>query len=79
MQIGCTLKTIRFTRYDTIFFVDSSEVLASLASKAANHQDFVGVLALNAEWAWSDVLEVPTDKLVDVIFWIFHSLLVRCV
>ena len=61
------------TRYDTIFFVDSSEVLASLASKATNHQDFLCVLAFNAEWAGSGVLEVPTDIFVEIIFGIFHT------
>lgn len=73
MQIGCTDST----RYDTIFFVDTSEVLASLASKATYHQYFMGVLAVYAEWAGSGVLKVPTDKFIDVKFWIFHSMLVR--
>ena len=62
-------------RYYAIFLVDTSEVFASLASKATYHQDFMGVLALNAEWAESDVFEVPTDIFVDIIFGIFHWLL----
>lgn len=61
-------------RYDAVFFVDTSEVFASLASETAHHQDFQRVLTFNAEWAGCGVLEVPTDKLVDVIFWIFHIL-----
>ncbi len=64
------------TIYDAIFYVDTSEVFASLASKAAYHQYFMGVLALNAEWAWSDVLEVSIDKFIDVKFCIFHYLAV---
>lgn len=48
------------------------DYLHRLASKAANHQSLVCVSALNPEWAWSDVLEVPSYIFVDVIFWIFH-------
>lgn len=59
-------------RYYAIFLVDTSEVLASLASETANHQDFQGVLALDSEGAGSDVLEVPTDKFVNGIVIVFH-------
>lgn len=59
-------------RYYAIFLVDTSEVFASLASETAHHQDFQGVLALDSEWAGSDVLEVPTDKFVNGIVIVFH-------
>lgn len=66
-------------RYYAVFLVDTSEELASLASKASDHQDFSSVLAVYTEWAWSGVLKVPTDKFIDVVFWIFHCLLVYIV
>lgn len=59
-------------RYYAIFLVDTSEVLASLASETAHHQDFQGVFALDSEGAGSDVLEVPTDKFVNGIVIVFH-------
>lgn len=59
-------------RYYAIFLVDTSEVLTSLASETAHHQDFLRVLALDSEGAWSDVLEVPTDKFVNGIVIVFH-------
>jgi hypothetical protein len=59
-------------RYDAIFCVDTSIVFTSLASKAANHKGLIGVSALNTEWAWSGVLEVATNKFVEIIFWVFH-------
>ena len=59
-------------RYDAILCVDASIVFTSLASKTANHQSLIGVSALHTEWAWSGVLEVATDKFVEIIFWIFH-------
>ena len=63
-------------RYYAIFFVDTSEVLASLASETANHQDFQGVLAVDSEWAGSNVFGMTSYKLIDDIFWVFHCLLV---
>lgn len=59
-------------RHDAIFCVDTTMVFTSLASKAANHHGLIGVSTLNTEWAWSGVLEVATDKFVEIIFWIFH-------
>lgn len=59
-------------RYYAIFLVDTSEVLASLASETANHQDFEGVLALGSEWAGGSVFGMTSYKLVDVIVVVFH-------
>lgn len=59
-------------RYYAIFLVDTSEVLASLASETAHHQDFQRVLALDSGGAGSDVFEVPTDKFVNGIVIVFH-------
>lgn len=59
-------------RYYVIFLVDTSEVLASLASETAHHQDFQGVLALDSEGAGSGVFGMTAYKLVDVIIVVFH-------
>ena len=63
-------------RYYAIFLVDTSEVLASLASETAHHQDFQGVLALDSEGAGSCVFGMTSYKLIDVIIVVFHCLLV---
>ena len=59
-------------RYYAIFLVDTSEVLASLASETAHHQVFQGVLALDPEGAGSGVFGMTAYKLVDVIIVVFH-------
>lgn len=59
-------------RYYAIFLVDTSEVLASLASETAHHQDFQRVLALDSEGAGSSVFGMTSYKLVDVIIVVFH-------
>ena len=62
-------------RYYAIFLVDTSEVLASLASETAHHQDFQGVLALYSEGAGSSVFGMTSYRLIDDIFWVFHFFL----
>ena len=59
-------------RYYAIFLVDTSEVLASLASETAHHQDFQGVLSSDSEGAGSRVFGMTSYKLIDDIFWVFH-------
>ena len=59
-------------RYYAVFLVDTSEVLASLASETAHHQDFQRVLALDSEGAGSSVFGMTSYKLVDVIIVVFH-------
>ncbi len=62
-------------RYDAVFFVDTSEVFASLASETAYHKDFQRVLTLDSEGAGSSVFGMTSYKLIDDIFWVFHFLL----
>lgn len=62
-------------RYYAIFLVDTSEVLASLTSETAHHQDFQDVLALDSEGAGSSVFGMTSYKLIDDIFWVFHFFL----
>lgn len=71
-----TIVSLDAARYDAVFFVDTSEVFASLASETAYHQDFQRVLTLDSEGAGSSVFGMTSYKLVDVIIVVFHCILV---
>lgn len=57
---------------DAVLSVDTLEVLTTLASQRAYHQNFSGESTLDAEGAWGGKLEVSANELVDVVGWIFH-------
>lgn len=72
MQIGCTLKTIRFhkKRYHLLCWYIGSVRIAG--KQGYQHIVFrwctCRICRMGREWC----TEVPTDKFIDVKFWIFH-------